>query len=64
MTQASKNRMITKAIVQRLASEFAAGKHQRQIDSLPAELQFRLDCSWGRALTFANDIRVGKVKLQ
>jgi hypothetical protein len=49
-------------IVSTIAREFAQGKHRRDARELPFELQFRLNCSWVRALSYANDIRTGRVK--
>lgn len=52
----------TRFIVKGIAAEFSNGQHQRNIIDLPFEIQFRLGCSWGRALSYANDVRVGKVR--
>lgn len=54
----------TRSIIQNIASEFKSGKHQNDIKDLVWEIQFRLGCSYGRALSYANDIRVGKVRGQ
>jgi hypothetical protein len=59
--------MATKAatsrdIVRNIAQEFSEGRHQQDIQHLPWEIQFRLGCSWGKALQHANDIRVGKIQ--
>jgi hypothetical protein len=47
-----------KQVVASIEREFIAGKHQSTIKDLPFEIQFRTQCSWMRALTDANDIRV------
>lgn len=49
-------------IVRRIAAEYRDGLHQREIKDLPWEIQFRAQCNWGRALSYANDIRVGKIR--
>lgn len=49
---------ITRQIVKTVADEFGRGLHQRNPIDLPFELQFRLECSWGHALNYANDIRI------
>lgn len=53
---------VTREIVKGIAQEFNAGRYQRTIQDLPFELQFQLGCRWGRALSYANDIRTGKIK--
>jgi hypothetical protein len=49
-------------IVTTIAREFSEGRHQHDIHDLPWEIQYRTACTWGRALSYANDIRVGKIK--
>lgn len=48
----------TASILSHIADRFRAGQLQREIDDLPFEIQFQLGCSWGRALSYANEIRV------
>lgn len=52
----------TRDIVKNIAREFSEGRHQQDLKALPFEIQFRTGSTWGRALTYANDIRVGKIK--
>lgn len=48
----------TESILTHIAERFQAGQLQCEIDDLPFEIQFQLGCSWGRALSYANEIRV------
>lgn len=48
----------TESILSKIAARFSDGQLQREINDLPFEIQFQLGCSWGRALSYANDIRV------
>jgi hypothetical protein len=61
-TSSTKAPATASQIVSTVAAEFAQGRHRRDAKELPFELQFRLNCSWGRALSYANDIRTGRVK--
>lgn len=47
-----------KQIVKTVEAEFAQGRHQIEANDLPFEIHFRTGCSWGRALSYANAIRV------
>jgi len=49
-------------IVKGIAREYAQGRHQRNPQELPFEVQFRVGCTWGRALSYANDIRTGRIQ--
>lgn len=51
---------ITKQILQTIKKEFKAGKFQVCPGDLPFEIQLQLGCSWEKALTEANRIRIGK----
>jgi hypothetical protein len=52
----------TRDIVKKIAREFAEGWHQQDTKALWWEIHYRTGCSYGRALCYANDIRVGKIK--
>lgn len=47
-----------KSILSNIANRFRTGQLRCEINDLPFEIQFQLGCSWGRALSYANDIRV------
>lgn len=49
-------------IVATVCNEYRKGQHQQTAQDLPFEIQFRLHCSWGRALSYANTIRLGGVE--
>jgi hypothetical protein len=46
----------TKAILKRIEESWSVAKHEAQPQALPHEIQFQLGCSWGRALSHANEI--------
>jgi hypothetical protein len=45
-------------LVLRLEREFEEGKYRDDTKDLPHEIQFRLGCKWGEALSIANKIRI------
>jgi hypothetical protein len=45
-------------LVTRIAESFSRAKDEAEPQSLPWEIQYQLNCSWGRALTIANAIRL------
>lgn len=53
MTNTEKN------LVNRIASSWSREKDNAQRNGLEFEIQFQLGCSWGKALTLANEIRNG-----
>lgn len=46
----------TARILQNIERSWSIQKHEAQPAALPFEIQFRLQCSWGKALGYANDI--------
>lgn len=47
-----------KHLVERIADSWSPEKDRAQPGALEREIQFQLGCSWGKALTLANEIRV------
>ncbi len=48
----------TELLLDGIETEFRDGDHQRRIQDLPWIIQHLLGCSWGDAMSHANDIRV------
>ena len=46
----------TQRILKSIEQSWSIQKHEAQPQALPLEIQFRLQCSWGKALSYANDI--------
>ena len=52
-----------KSILRRIAESFSREKDLAQRNALEFEIQFQLGCSWGKALCFANEIRIRNYKI-
>jgi ribosome-associated toxin RatA of RatAB toxin-antitoxin module len=48
----------TQNILKRIEQSWSIQKHEAQPKALPFEIQFQLQCSWGKALTYANKIAI------
>ena len=53
-------RQITKKILQRIAQSWSREKDAAQSRWLEHEIQFQLDCSYGKACNHANDISIAR----
>lgn len=53
---------ITKNLLTRIASGFNRDRDHEEPMALVVDIQQALDCSYGLALCYANDIRIGKIK--
>lgn len=52
----------TKSLINRIAGAYNRHRDEADPTAIIVDIQQCLDCSYGRALCFANDIRTGKVR--
>jgi len=53
LTQTEKN------LIERISQSWSRDKDKAQPLALETEIQFQIGCSYGKALTLANEVRVG-----
>lgn len=46
----------TQRILKSIEQSWSIQKHEARPQSLPFEIQFQLQCSWGKAMCYANEI--------